>query len=211
MAERGGFRRVGGGAVYPVAMGAAGAGLAGSASGAGAARRGHGGQLQFSWRSRRNGELPVQSGNLNLPPGIVIERVSPAKITVRLGPFKLTHYPKFRLGALRLTLVRQTILRGGRRLSGCGCVSLQCYNLAVMPCAESDCLKEDWEKKSRVEDSLYASGYGRSIKAGLENRRVATSERASAETRWMNHIMTCSVCQGEGKEAWEVDDRPTTC
>jgi hypothetical protein len=30
--------------------------------------------------------LPVDGGNFNLPPGIVIEHVSPTKITVRLIP-----------------------------------------------------------------------------------------------------------------------------
>jgi diadenylate cyclase len=30
--------------------------------------------------------LPVESGNLNLPPGMAMERVSPAKVTVRLAP-----------------------------------------------------------------------------------------------------------------------------
>src|SRR5207248_569453 len=86
-------------------------------------------------------------------------------------------------------------LRGGRRVRGAG-VSLHCYNLAAMPCAEYDRLKEDWEQKSRAEASLHMSGYGRSIKAGLEKRKVATAERVSAETRWMNHIETCPVCQG---------------
>ena len=75
---------------------------------------------------------------------------------------------------------------------------------------EYDSFNEDLEKKFHAEVSLYTSGYGRSIKAGLEKRRVATSERASAETRLMNHIKTCSVCQGEGKKAWEVDYRPIT-
>jgi diadenylate cyclase len=40
----------------------------------------------FNLRGARAGtlELPVRAGNLNLPPGIAMERVSPARITVRL-------------------------------------------------------------------------------------------------------------------------------
>jgi|SRR5580700_3555179 uncharacterized protein (TIGR00159 family) len=40
----------------------------------------------FSLRGARAGtlELPVESGNVNLPPGMAMERVSPARITVRL-------------------------------------------------------------------------------------------------------------------------------
>ena len=42
----------------------------------------------FNLRAARAGtvNLPVKSGNLNLPPGIVMERVSPARVTVRLLP-----------------------------------------------------------------------------------------------------------------------------
>jgi len=42
----------------------------------------------FNLRGARAGtlNLPVDSGNVNLPPGIVMERVAPAKITVRLLP-----------------------------------------------------------------------------------------------------------------------------
>ncbi len=42
----------------------------------------------FSLRGARAGtlNLPVDSGNVNLPPGIVMEGVSPARITVRLVP-----------------------------------------------------------------------------------------------------------------------------
>jgi len=42
----------------------------------------------FSMRGARAGllEMPVGSGNLDLPPGIAMERVTPAKISVRLTP-----------------------------------------------------------------------------------------------------------------------------
>ena len=42
----------------------------------------------FNLRGARAGtaNLAVESGNLNLPPGIVMERVSPARVTVRLVP-----------------------------------------------------------------------------------------------------------------------------
>jgi hypothetical protein len=42
----------------------------------------------FNLRGTRAGplSLTVEAGNLNLPPGIVMERVSPAKISVRLVP-----------------------------------------------------------------------------------------------------------------------------
>jgi len=42
----------------------------------------------FNLRGARagNASLPVDSGNLNLPPGIVVERVSPARVTVALLP-----------------------------------------------------------------------------------------------------------------------------
>lgn len=42
----------------------------------------------FNLRDARAGtaNLPVSSGNLSLPPGIVVERVSPARVTVRLLP-----------------------------------------------------------------------------------------------------------------------------
>ena len=44
----------------------------------------------FNLRGARAGalDLPVDEGNLELPPGIVMERVSPARITVRLAPAK---------------------------------------------------------------------------------------------------------------------------
>jgi hypothetical protein len=42
----------------------------------------------FNLRGERAGtlNLPVHSGNVNLPPGIVMERVLPARVTVRLSP-----------------------------------------------------------------------------------------------------------------------------
>ena len=42
----------------------------------------------FNLRGARAGalDLPVEEGNLDLPPGIVMERVSPARIAVRLAP-----------------------------------------------------------------------------------------------------------------------------
>jgi hypothetical protein len=42
----------------------------------------------FNLRGTRSGtaNLPVDSGNLNLPPGIVMERVSPPRVSVRLSP-----------------------------------------------------------------------------------------------------------------------------
>jgi hypothetical protein len=42
----------------------------------------------FNLRGARAGTLtlPVDAGNFNLPPGIVMERVAPAKIAVHLLP-----------------------------------------------------------------------------------------------------------------------------
>jgi hypothetical protein len=42
----------------------------------------------FSLRGAGAGSLvlPVRAGNVNLPPGIVMERVEPARITLRLAP-----------------------------------------------------------------------------------------------------------------------------
>ena len=79
-----------------------------------------------------------------------------------------------------------------------------------MPCAEYNRLEEEGQAKVRAEASIYMSGYSPSIEAGIEKRRIATSERVSAEKKLVNHVKDCSVCQAEGKKAWHVDDRPIT-
>jgi hypothetical protein len=81
------------------------------------------------------------------------------------------------------------------------------YNPA-MPCEEYERLRQNWQEKTRAENAACMNGYGRSVKAGLEDRSRSTSERISAETLWMKHIEGCEVCQGEGRTSSDVYTRP---
>jgi hypothetical protein len=73
-----------------------------------------------------------------------------------------------------------------------------------MPCEEYETLKQDWEIKSRAEISAH-DGYKGSIKKVLSERSQANSARIAAETRLVNHIRDCALCQNDGQTPWEVD------
>jgi hypothetical protein len=73
-----------------------------------------------------------------------------------------------------------------------------------MPCEEYEILKREWEVKFRAEVSAH-DGYKGSIKAALAERSRTNSERISAETRFVNHVKDCTICQSEGRKPWEVD------
>jgi hypothetical protein len=40
------------------------------------------------------------------------------------------------------------------------------------------------------------------------SRRVQQPAATLRNNNLKNHIKICAVCQGEGKKAWEVDERP---
>jgi hypothetical protein len=65
-----------------------------------------------------------------------------------------------------------------------------------MPCEEHEPLNQDWELKWRAEISAH-DGYKGSIKSVLIERSRTNSERIAAETRLVNHIKDCPLCQDE--------------
>ena len=74
-----------------------------------------------------------------------------------------------------------------------------------MPCEEHDRLERDFQTKARAEVSAHDGYKQRSIKKSLEDRQRTISERVVAETRFVNHIKDCAVCQAEERKGWEVN------
>jgi hypothetical protein len=73
-----------------------------------------------------------------------------------------------------------------------------------MPCEEHESLNRDWELKWRAEISAH-DGYKGSVKSVLIERSRTNSERITAETRLVNHMKDCPVCQSEGRKPWTID------
>jgi hypothetical protein len=73
-----------------------------------------------------------------------------------------------------------------------------------MPCEEHEKLHQDWKQKFNAEISAHDGYKGSQVKVDAD-RSQTNSARIAAESRLVNHIRDCALCQNDGRKPWDVD------